>query len=339
MGFVLHKLIVDTLLLRQVRQFLGDVQSALSRSLFDNRPVDDAKYTGSLQVDKAADLRTVMNEGAASEAFITAADVHFAYGEGPAVLNGLSFNFTLKKGQTLAVVGGSGSGKSTLLRLIAGLLPGQQQDRFSGQISVGGMSPVDYRHAGGLSFIFQDPTLLDHMTVEQNIALPLMTKRAKADHAEDLHTVMEVVGMHAHAHRLPHELSGGMRTRVSLARAFVNAPDVLLLDEPFSALDIAWKSRLYGYFMDLRARYNTTSVLVTHDIQEAVILGDHVLVIGNNGQVVFDKAIRGTYQGHARIAHLNDHLKQMFDPVIGPIQEQLMHAPLTANGTQAGTAS
>ncbi|HMQ77443.1 MAG TPA: ATP-binding cassette domain-containing protein [Flavobacteriales bacterium] len=334
MGTALHRPAITAQLLNRVQLFLGVEADTKQRSAYDHTHVDAAADTNTQQARNTADLRTAMNEAAASDPFINVRDVHFAYGDGPAVLNGLSFNFTLKKGQTLAVVGGSGSGKSTLLRLIAGLLPGQPQDRSSGRITVGGMSPVDYRRAGGLSFIFQDPTLLDHMTVAENIALPLLTKRAKADHANDLRTVMEVVGMHAHAQRLPRELSGGMRTRVSLARAFVNAPDALLLDEPFSALDIAWKSRLYGYFMDLRTRYNTTSVLVTHDIQEAAILGDHVLVIGNNGQVVFDKAIRGIHQGHARIAHLNDHLKEMFDPVIGPIQEELMNAPLVGNGTQ-----
>lgn len=332
MGIALHKPNVVAQLLRQLQQFIGFGTAANRRAAFDQPPVDEVTIKSVLQVGHAADLGTAMHAGPAHDAFITVEDVHFAYGAGPAVLNGLSFNFKLRKGQTLAVVGGSGSGKSTLLRLIAGLLPGQQQDRFQGRITVGGMSPVDYRRAGGLSFIFQDPTLLDHMTVEENIVLPLLTKRAKSDHANDLRTVMEVVGMHAHAQRLPRELSGGMRTRVSLARAFVNAPDTLLLDEPFSALDIAWKSRLYGYFMELRARYDTTSVLVTHDIQEAAILGDHVLVIGNNGQVVFDKAINGSYQGQARIAHLNEHLKEMFDPVIGPIQEVLMRSPLAGNG-------
>ena len=326
-------------LLKLIARKRVDAAACLGRNALDLVQMNQDAITRVPQVEQAADLRAAMSGKALQDAYITVNDVHFAYGSGPTVLNGLSFNFKLRKGQTLAIVGGSGSGKSTLLRLIAGLLPGQSQDRSSGRITVGGMSPVDYRRAGGLSFIFQDPTLLDHMTVEENIALPLFTKRAKTDHADDLRMVMGVVGMHAHARRLPRELSGGMRTRVSLARAFVNAPDVLLLDEPFSALDIAWKSRLYGYFMDLRTRYNTTSVLVTHDIQEAVILGDHVLVIGNNGQVVFDKAIRGDHQGHERIAHLNAHLKAMFDPVIGPIQEELMNAPLAGNGTQARTAS
>ncbi|MCB0782541.1 MAG: ATP-binding cassette domain-containing protein [Flavobacteriales bacterium] len=332
MGIAVHMPTNGAPLLRQVRHYLGYRWRAERGSAFAQPHVGEVATESVRQGNNAADLRTAMHAGPAHDAFITVEDVHFAYGAGPAVLNGLSFNFTLRKGQTLAVVGGSGSGKSTLLRLIAGLLPGEPQDRFQGRITVGGLSPVDYRRAGGLSFIFQDPTLLDHMTVEENIALPLLTNRAKSDHANDLCTVMEVVGMQDHARRLPRELSGGMRTRVSLARAFVNAPDALLLDEPFSALDIAWKSRLYGYFMELRERYHTTSVLVTHDIQEAAILGDHVLVIGNNGQVVFDKAIYGSYQGQARIAHLNEHLKEMFDPVIGPIQEVLMRSPLAGNG-------
>jgi ABC-type nitrate/sulfonate/bicarbonate transport system ATPase subunit len=254
-------------------------------------------------------------------------DVRFTYGAERPVLNGLSFDFALEKGKTLAIVGGSGSGKSTLLRLIAGLLPGNSKDSYCGQITVGGKSPQDYRRAGGLSFIFQDPTLLDHMSVERNIALPLMTKRARTDHAKDLLTVMEVVGLSSNAEQLPRELSGGMRTRVSLARAFVNAPEVLLLDEPFGSLDIAWKSRLYAYFMELRERYNTTSVLVTHDIQEAVILGDMILVLGTEGKETLFSKVHGSYQGQERIAKLAEHLKEVNDTVLTPVRDQLMKSP------------
>ncbi len=255
--------------------------------------------------------------------FVEVGDLNYAYSrDGNKVLKDL-FLRVPKKG-TLAVVGGSGTGKSTLLKLLGGLLSNGQKSALSGTMRIGGATPDDYRRSGKLSFIFQDPTLLDHQTVLQNISLPLRSRHEERDHAKDLAEVLRVVGLNDFASYLPRQLSGGMKTRVSLARAFVGRPELLLLDEPFSALDIAWRSRLYGYYMDLRERFETTSVLVTHDIQEAVILADEILMIDHHGSAAYLVEVKSSRKGRERLESLNAHLKEVYDDIIAPLQQQMV---------------
>jgi ABC-type nitrate/sulfonate/bicarbonate transport system ATPase subunit len=216
---------------------------------------------------------------------IEAKDISFQYSEGGRkVLDKITFS--LEKGKTLAIVGASGCGKSTLLRIISGILPCTKNDQLQEAITVNNMSPDDYRQTGKLAFMFQEATLMPHLTVQQNVALPLKIKGTNNEQLVE--ELIDSVGLKDYSGFLPKQLSGGMKTRVALARSFSTNPELLLLDEPFSALDIAWKSKLYIELEELKEQNNTTVVIVTHDVQEALLLADQIIILGKQGDRLFD---------------------------------------------------
>ena len=176
-------------------------------------------------------------------------------------------------GEFVSVVGASGCGKSTLLRLIAGL-----GAEFDGTIRLDGQAVAGTSLARGI--VFQEHRLFPWLNVEQNIGVALRNsgldaaqkRRAIAEH-------IELVGLVGFEHAYAHQLSGGMAQRVGIARGLVNRPSVLLLDEPFGALDALTRSRLQGELQRIWAQERITMVLVTHDVEEAVFLGDRVVVM------------------------------------------------------------
>ena len=190
------------------------------------------------------------------------------------VLTGI--NLDIASGQFVSIVGPSGCGKSTLLRLIAGLA-----DPAAGQLSIGGASPLEARRTRqDLAFVFQDATLLPWRTVEQNVALPLdLSQRRHRAEALTVVQALELVGLSAFAHSYPRQLSGGMRMRVSIARALVTHPGLLLMDEPFGALDELTRQRLNEELLRLWAQIGFTCVFITHNVAEAVFLSQRVLVM------------------------------------------------------------
>jgi sulfonate transport system ATP-binding protein len=173
-------------------------------------------------------------------------------------------------GEFVSIVGRSGSGKSTLLRVLAGL---QQPSR--GELRVGAMPII----------MFQEPRLLPWRSVVQNISLGL-----DRPNPQDAMNVLEQVGLADRAHDYPTVLSGGQRQRVSLARALMHHPRLMLLDEPFGALDALTRISAQKLVEALWVKHAFTAVLVTHDVDEAVLLGDHVLVI-NEGRIVFRQRV------------------------------------------------
>ena len=179
-------------------------------------------------------------------------------------------NISLRQGEFVTIVGPSGCGKSTLLRLIAGLSP-----PTAGSIVLSeGYKPPR------LACVFQSPTLMPWASVQTNVRLPLDLAgvgRAEAD--ETTRHALERVGLRDFPHSYPRELSGGMQMRVSIARALVTGPRLLLLDEPFGALDEITRNRLDREFSELSARENLTVLFVTHSIYEAVFLSSRVLVM------------------------------------------------------------
>jgi sulfonate transport system ATP-binding protein len=180
-------------------------------------------------------------------------------------------NLGVKEGEIVAVVGGSGCGKSTLLRLAAGL------DRASrGRIRLDGETIEAPHPAVGL--VFQEPRLLPWLTVAQNIGFGL-SDRPRQEREQLVREVLERVGLADYASRWPRELSGGQAQRVAIARALAPKPKVLLLDEPFSALDAFTRASLQEHLLDLWEAFRPTLVLVTHDIEEAAFLADRVLVM------------------------------------------------------------
>jgi NitT/TauT family transport system ATP-binding protein len=177
---------------------------------------------------------------------------------------------TVREGEFVTIVGPSGCGKSTLLRMIAGLSP-----PTGGDISTHSSAP-----SARLAYVFQSPTLMPWASVQANVRLPLDLERAaRADAEHQTERVLELVGLRDFARAFPRELSGGMQMRVSIARALVTGPRLLLMDEPFGALDEITRNRLDQEFSGLSARENLTVLFVTHSIYEAVFLSSRVLVM------------------------------------------------------------
>ncbi|MFC3568184.1 ABC transporter ATP-binding protein [Paracoccus simplex] len=183
------------------------------------------------------------------------------------------FDADFAAGQTTALIGPSGCGKSTLLRLIAGLeLPD------GGQVRIGGLDPARQRRQGAISVAFQDPSLLPWLSAAQNVALARKLVRQPADPGK-VARLLRLVGLEGFAAARPAALSGGMRQRAAIARALVTAPQVLLLDEPFGAVDELTRRQLAQDLPPLWQAQGTTALLVTHSLAEAVWLADRILVL------------------------------------------------------------
>lgn len=179
----------------------------------------------------------------------------------------------IQKGEFVTLLGPSGCGKSTLLRLVSGLTPSS-----SGRIAVNGMTPVNARELVG--FIFQDATLLPWRTVEQNVGLGLeLEHTARPTRKEKVGKMLELVGLSHVARRYPRQLSGGMKMRVSIARALVSRPRILLLDEPFAALDEMTRDRMNEELLRLYAEQQWTVLFVTHSVAEAVFLSSRIVIL------------------------------------------------------------
>jgi NitT/TauT family transport system ATP-binding protein len=186
-------------------------------------------------------------------------------------------SLSCEPGSFTALIGPSGCGKSTILRLALGL---EQVD--SGVISIGGVHPQAATASGATGVAFQDSALLPWRTVESNIALPLdVLGKNRAEFKTSIRDLIRLVGLEGFEKSLPGELSGGMRQRVSIARALVTRPDILFLDEPFGALDQILRRQMNVELQRIWSESRATTLLVTHGIDEAVFLADRVAVMHN----------------------------------------------------------
>jgi NitT/TauT family transport system ATP-binding protein len=276
------------------------------------RPRHDVHDRSGLMSSPAATVSLANSDG-----WIVAQHVGKAFRPGHPVLRDVSLS--ISHGEFVAFLGPSGCGKSTMLRLIAGLL-----DPTDGQLLVAGVDPVTARRtAVRPAFVFQDPTLLPWRTVAQNIGLPLELKGQSAgQYAERLQSLMALVGLTADdAMKRPRMLSGGMRMRVSLARALMTDPDLLLLDEPFAALDDVLRQQLNEELVKLWQTSSRTMLFVTHNVAEAVFLSQRVLVFSPRpGSIVrevripFGKertaSLRATPEFARLVAELSDELRK-----------------------------
>lgn len=217
-----------------------------------------------------------------TQPFLDMHEVVYTYPGGRPIVDGISWQ--LAAGAIHCLVGRSGCGKTTLLKLAAGLLVPQ-----SGHIRQSDGSPVE--PGAHLGYMFQAPTLLDWQRVIDNILLPVSLQRRPlaADHAR-AHELLRMLGLSAHAQRFPHELSGGQQSRVALARALILEPALLLLDEPFAALDAITRGELQDDLLRMCRARRTTVLFVTHDIGEAVYLADRVGVM-HRGHMLADIAV------------------------------------------------
>ncbi|HVR08777.1 MAG TPA: ATP-binding cassette domain-containing protein [Thermoanaerobaculia bacterium] len=214
----------------------------------------------------------------ARKAALEVVEVGKTWNDGTRALSGVSL--TVAAGETLALVGESGSGKTTLLRLFNRLV-----EPTSGEVRIGGrpaaeLDPIALRR--GIGYVPQDGGLLPHWRVSRNVELvPRLLGWDPPRRAERAREMLELVGLDpaAHAARYPAELSGGQRQRVAFARALAADPPVVLLDEPFGALDALTRLELHRQFLELKRRLGKTTVLVTHDLGEAFRLADRIGVM------------------------------------------------------------
>ena len=212
-------------------------------------------------------------------AFLSFDDVGFTFPGWSPVVRGVDWR--IGEGEFHCLVGRSGCGKTTLLKLAAGLLhPDTGSVRVRGQEM---LAPGPQ-----LGFVFQSPTLLDWLRVVDNVLLPVSLQHPPtADDSGNARELLDLLGLSAHARHYPRQLSGGQQSRVALARALILEPDLLLLDEPFAALDAITRGELQSDLLRMCALRRTTVLFVTHDIAEAVYLGDRVAVM-DAGRIVAD---------------------------------------------------
>jgi osmoprotectant transport system ATP-binding protein len=215
------------------------------------------------------------NGEAAGEAVIEFREVHYALPNGQPLLHNISF--TAARGETLIFLGRSGAGKTTALKLINRLL-----EPTGGEVQVDGRATLGWdpialrRHIG---YVIQDTGLFPHYTVEENVAVvPRLERRAKLLVRARVEELLALVGLDPgiYLERYPHELSGGQRQRVGVARALASDPPILLMDEPFGALDPLTRAEVRQEFQALQDRLRKTIVIVTHDTSEALLLGTRI---------------------------------------------------------------
>lgn len=212
----------------------------------------------------------------------------------------------------VSIIGPSGCGKSTLLKIISRVVP-----ITGGFVEIDGVPVVEAEFSRRLSFMFQQPLLMPWRSVLKNVLLPLevQQKRLEPEHEERARKLLETVGLEEVRNLLPHQLSGGMRQRVALARALVTEPEILLMDEPFGAVDEITREILQEELLRIWQASQTTIVLVTHHIEEAVLLSDEVAVMSDRpGRVVEvvdidlprprDAAVREREEFHQLVARL-----------------------------------
>lgn len=206
-------------------------------------------------------------------AFLSATDIHKTYAakNRQQVVALDDVNLDVREREIVALIGPSGCGKSTLLRMIAGL-----DTDFTGQIAWS-RTP---RPGKDIGFVFQEPALLPWRTVERNVSLGLEAQGdASAEGRERVRGLLELVGLHEFAGSFPMELSGGMRQRAAIARALAYDPQILLMDEPFGALDAITRDRLHDDLLRIWEQTRKTIILVTHSVEEATYLADKVAVM------------------------------------------------------------
>jgi NitT/TauT family transport system ATP-binding protein len=210
-----------------------------------------------------------------ADRYVEVAEVSKIYrsGRGDPVEAVSSANFTVSQGQFVAILGPSGCGKSTLLMMVGGL-----EAVTTGRIAIDGAAMTGPRTDIGI--MFQDATLLPWKSAVENVLFPIRVLKRPVDKYWDAaHALLDRVGLNGFAHKKPHELSGGMRQRVAICRALVYDPALLLMDEPFSALDAITRDEMNELLLDLWQQYTKTALFVTHSIREAVFLADRVLVM------------------------------------------------------------
>ncbi len=257
---------------------------------------------------------------ARQDAFVELDGVEVLYGGDGGTLALRDASLSVAKGEFVAVVGPSGCGKSTLMRLVTGLWPASD-----GNVIVAGREVDGPLSIAGMAF--QNPTLLPWRTVLDNVMLPLEVvvphrgrlRRERAAYEAQARDLLSLVGLAGFEQRFPWQLSGGMQQRTSLCRALIHQPALLMLDEPFGALDVFTREELWGVLQDLWLARKPTVILVTHDLREAVYLADRVLVMSARpGRIVAERRI-----DFARPRRLAGTYAAEFQAVVQDLRDQI----------------
>ena len=203
-------------------------------------------------------------------------NLSYSFGNNPILKN---INIHVNENEMVAIVGSSGVGKSTLFNLIAGVLKKQ-----TGEITIDGSN--DY--IGKVAYMLQKDLLFEHKTIINNVILPLIIAKVnKKEALEEGNKILKQFNLDKYANKYPQQLSGGMRQRVALIRTYMFKRKIFLLDEAFSALDAITKKELHKWYLDLKKEFNLTTLLITHDIEEAVFLSDRIYILGNKpGEII-----------------------------------------------------
>jgi NitT/TauT family transport system ATP-binding protein len=263
------------------------------------------------------------------ERYVEVAEVSKVYraGTAEAIEAVSSVSFTVPRGQFVAVLGPSGCGKSTLLMMLGGL-----EAVTAGRIAVGGEPMTGPRTSIGI--MFQDPTLLPWKSALDNVLFPIrVLKRPLDDYRDGARELLKRVGLDGFMHKKPHELSGGMRQRVAICRTLVYDPELLLMDEPFSALDAITRDEMNELLLDLWQQYTKTALFVTHSIREAVFLADRVLVMTRRpATIVEDLTIP-----FARPRPMAIGESREFNEICGHLRQRIEQSHNRPNGRRAET--
>jgi len=232
------------------------------------------------------------------------------------------------RGQFVAILGPSGCGKSTLLMMCGGL-----EAITAGSSSIDGTPMTGPRTSIGV--IFQDSTLLPWKTVLDNVMFPIqLLRRSRREHRERARELLNLVGLSGFENHKPHQLSGGMRQRAAICRALVYDPDILLMDEPFSALDAITRDEMNDALLDIWSRYTKTALFVTHSIREAVYLADRVLVMNRRpATVVADVTIP---LGRPRDPSVGE--TPLFNEICGQLRGMIEHSHRSVRQVAAADA-
>ena len=209
-------------------------------------------------------------------------NLSYSFGNNPILKD---INIHVNENEMVAIVGSSGVGKSTLFNLIAGVLKIQ-----AGKITIN--SSEDY--IGKVAYMLQKDLLFEHKTIIDNVILPLIIAKVnKKEALEEGNKILKQFNLDKYANKYPQQLSGGMRQRVALIRTYMFKRNIFLLDEAFSALDAITKKELHKWYLDLKKEFNLTTLLITHDIEEAVFLSDRIYILGNKpGEIIGEIKIK-----------------------------------------------
>ena len=209
-------------------------------------------------------------------------NLSYSFGNNPILKD---INIHVNENEMVAIVGSSGVGKSTLFNLIAGVLKIQV-----GEITINGSE--DY--IGKVAYMLQKDLLFEHKTIIDNVILPLIIAKVNKKEAfEEGNKILKQFNLDKYANKYPQQLSGGMRQRVALIRTYMFKRKIFLLDEAFSALDAITKKELHKWYLDLKKEFNLTTLLITHDIEEAVFLSDRIYILGNKpGEIIGEIKIK-----------------------------------------------